>query len=120
MAHHGSELNQFNGEMFNRFFDELGGDRNLKPDEFYKNMPADQANKINEALKEKKITIGATGSFPDGKLTDGDEGEIKIEITQVDGRVVMNFGKPITWIGFTLEQAVQIAESLIKHSNENR
>lgn len=70
--------------------------------------------KLNE-LKEQ-YNLGETGLFPDGKLTEKDEGEIKIAIGEMGGRVIMNFGKPITWIGFTKEQAKGIAESLLKFS----
>lgn len=58
--------------------------------------------------------LGATGKFPEGHLTDDDEGEIKIAIGLKDGKVVMDFGKPVHWIGFTREQALDIATSLIK------
>lgn len=102
MAHHGLEPQGF---------------MNNDWDHFQKDMPASQQDRINasEAMKSFK-KIGATGNFPDGKLNSSDEGEIQIGIKQIDGRVVMNFGKPIEWIGFTKEQAVQIAESLIKNS----
>lgn len=87
-------------------------------DEFKKQMREPQVNKINDLIADAMQTkkLGATGQFPDGKLTNTDEGEIRVGIAQVDGRVVMNFGKPIEWIGFTKEQAKQIAESLIKNS----
>lgn len=61
--------------------------------------------------------IGATGEFPDGKLTDDDEGEIRIGITEKDNVIVLDFCKPISWIGFTKEQAIQIAQTLIDKAN---
>ncbi len=120
MAHHGSDLKQFNKQFDPETFRKEIEDSISRPkfpmDEFVKSIPAEQANKINKALEAEKGQFGATGNFPDGKLTTDDEGEIQIGITQVDGRVVMNFGKAITWIGFTKEQALQIADSLIKHA----
>lgn len=58
--------------------------------------------------------LGATGNFPDGKITDDDEGEIRIGITEKDGIVIVDFCKPLSWIGFTKEQALQIAQTLIE------
>jgi hypothetical protein len=93
--------------------DQPFGDFNPE-DLFRKSMQNPQREKINElmaeAMQQKKM--GPTGKFPDGKLNDTDEGEIQVGIAEVDGRVVMNFGKPIEWIGFTKEQAKQIGFSL--------
>lgn len=56
--------------------------------------------------------LGATGGFPDGKLTPTDEGELRFAVCVKDGRVVFEFGKPVAWIGFTPEQAREIAVSI--------
>jgi hypothetical protein len=61
--------------------------------------------------------FGPTGKFPQGKLTPEDEGEIQIAITDYNGKVVMDFGKPITWIGFTPDQAGEIADNLLRHAD---
>jgi len=60
--------------------------------------------------------LGPTGKFPDGKLTDSDEGEIAIAVGSKDGKVVIDFGKPTAWIGFTPAQANDIADLLRKHA----
>src|SRR5690242_6907726 len=63
--------------------------------------------------------LGATGQFPRGKLTQDDEGEIAIGIGAApDGTVVIDFGNPTAWIGFTKEQAKEIAGTLLKHAGE--
>lgn len=62
--------------------------------------------------------LGATGNFPEPKITDDDEGEIRIGITEKDGVVVIDFGKLVSWIGFTKEQAKEIGETLIRRANE--
>jgi hypothetical protein len=86
-------------------------------DMFKKNMPADQSVRLDDLLKKNPMPdLGATGNFPDGKLNESDEGEIMVGVTSAEDRVILNFGKPVHWIGFTKEQAKQIAESLIKHS----
>jgi hypothetical protein len=62
------------------------------------------------------MNLGATGKFPQGKLTATDEGEIRLAIGCADGKVLINFGKPTAWIGFTRAEALNIAETLIKHA----
>jgi len=96
MAHHGNESfmdqNQFAKE-FKDFFKTPSG------------------NPVKDA-------IGATGSFPDGKLNENDEGEIAIAITKSNGNVVIDFGMQVHWIGFTTAQAIGIGELLIKRAKE--
>ncbi len=108
MAHHGSNpFEGFSSEELSK----------MGMDEFRKSMPKEQAQRINEVLAAaKEPSLGATGNFPDGKLNASDEGEIMVRIASIEDRVVIDFGKPIHWVGFTKEQAAQIAESLIKHS----
>lgn len=62
--------------------------------------------------------LGPTGKFPEGKLTDNDEGEIKIGITTLKGKIVIDFGKPIHCIGLTKEQAVDIANTLFERARK--
>lgn len=108
MAHHGSNpLEGFNSEELAK----------MGMDEFRKTMPKEQAQRINDTISDAlKDKLGATGKFPDGKINEADEGEIMVAIVGIEDRVVINFGKPVHWVGFTKEQAVQIAASLIKHS----
>jgi len=56
------------------------------------------------------------GEFPDGKLTPHDEGATAVQVGQHGGRVVVEFPNPTKWIGFTPDQAVEIAATLIKHA----
>jgi hypothetical protein len=37
----------------------------------------------------------------DGKLTQSDEGELEFKITPYKGRVIMDWGKLVQWIGLT-------------------
>lgn len=60
--------------------------------------------------------LGATHQFPRGKLTEHDEGETRIAIGSNNGAVVMDFGNPTSWIGFTPDQADEIADTLKKHA----
>jgi len=58
--------------------------------------------------------FGATGNYPQGKLTPEDEGEIQFGIAadSKTGKVVINFGKPVVWVGMQPEQAIALANSL--------
>jgi hypothetical protein len=89
-------------------------------DEFRKSMPDQQADRLNDLItkNQKNLDLGATKKFTDGKLTDTDEGEIKFGITHAEDRVIMNFNTPVHWIGFTKEQAMEVAATLITHSNK--
>ncbi len=62
--------------------------------------------------------LGATGQFPEGKLTENDEGEIAFAVGIYGGKVVVNFGKPIMSLGMNVEQARQFANLLRKRANE--
>lgn len=76
--------------------------------------PEDPNDPFFNLLPELKL--GATGKFPQGKLREDDEGEIRIAIGHQDGKVIMNFGKQTVWIGFDSRQARQVAASLIEHA----
>lgn len=60
--------------------------------------------------------LGATGRFPQGKLTPQDEGEIRFAVGEKDEKVILDFGKATAWIGFEPEQAIQIAQIIQTHA----
>ncbi len=87
--------------------------------EMMKKFDAQLADAINKRLvREPDHRVGPTGQFPRGKLTKDDRGQIGIRVTAVDGTVVIDFGKPTSWIGFPPEDARALAESLVKFANE--
>jgi hypothetical protein len=59
---------------------------------------------------------GAIGSYPDGKLTKQDEGLIQFAVGDQDGKVVLDFGTPVTWVGMTAQQAMDLAGDLMKRA----
>ncbi|MCC6775668.1 MAG: hypothetical protein IT537_03370 [Hyphomicrobiales bacterium] len=77
-----------------------------------------------EALKKfkpwNKREIGATGRFPQGKLNDHDEGELRMAIAydKLDGIVRLEFGKPVAWLGLPPPQAIQFAERILWHARK--
>ena len=58
----------------------------------------------------------AFGEFPNGKLNAQDEGALACAIGSENGTVKMMFPKPVAWIAFTPEQAVDIAKLLLEHA----
>jgi len=57
---------------------------------------------------------GAIGAYPDGKLTPLDEGSIQFAVGGQDGKVVIDFGTPVRWMGMTPQQAADLASDLMK------
>ncbi len=71
-----------------------------------------------ELAQLKKVT-GPTGKYPEGKLNDTDEGEVRIAITQTHkGKVIIDFGTPVRWIGFSKEQAIELANTILEKAKE--
>lgn len=67
-----------------------------------------------------KRDIGATGNFPDGKVSPEDEGEIQFRVGHNQDHVKIEFGKPVAWLEMPPELARQLAESLLKHASDIR
>ena len=57
-------------------------------------------------------TLGPTGDFPAGRLVPHDEGGLMFGVTVFQGRVILDFGKPIRSIGFTRDDALDLARIL--------
>lgn len=68
----------------------------------------------------RELALGATKSFPAGHLNQTDEGGIKMAIGHESGKVIVNFGTPVAWVGFTPDEALQFAQSIINHAAECR
>lgn len=58
--------------------------------------------------------FGATGEFPEGKLTDDDEGALVLGVAIYKGKVFVNFGKPVEWLGLGPGAAVEFGVALLK------
>lgn len=50
------------------------------------------------------------GVFPDGQLNDDDEGSISTAVGMDNGRVMILWPKPITWIAFNPDAAEEFAD----------
>jgi hypothetical protein len=65
-----------------------------------------------------KKPLGATGTFPMGKVHDTDEGALKVGVAydKINGIVVVNFGKPTAWVGMPPENAIDFAKTILRHA----
>lgn len=76
-------------------------------------------NKLMRDLLESAADFkGALGSYPEGQLTKTDEGAIQFAIGAKDGKVVIDFGTPVHWLGMTPQQAADFASLLLKRARE--
>lgn len=72
---------------------------------------------LSSEAAEKRL-FGATGKHPGGVLAPDDEGELQFGLANYGGKVMLNFGKPVAWLGLDPEHAVELANGLIKHARE--
>jgi len=74
------------------------------------------ADRLEEmkSLLQRNVFAGATGNFPQGKLTKSDEGEIQFTVGAKNNKVILQFGTPVAWMGMSPEQAVDLGEMLIQ------
>lgn len=76
--------------------------------------------KLEKMVKAESPQFGATGNFPMGELDKTDEGEIAFGVTSHRGKVIIDFGKPVAWLGMDARQAASLAALLIRHANTCR
>ena len=86
--------------------------------------PANPANDLAFAnlLKrfEEQVEGRAKRAYSEGRISSTDEGELAcaIKSDRKHGRVIVDFGKPVTWLGMTPQDAVSWAQALINCAKE--
>ncbi len=70
--------------------------------------------------KNPGVTLGPTGRHPQGKLNEDDEGELRFAVGHDNGNVILDFGKPVVWVGLPPDTADDIADMLKKHAQAVR
>lgn len=68
---------------------------------------------MQEASKDYRGPIGA---YPHGKLSASDEGSLQFAVGGKDGKVILDFGAPTSWVGMTPQQAMDLAASIISRA----
>jgi hypothetical protein len=54
----------------------------------------------------------------DDPILPGDQGGIYVQIGQVRGRIVLNFGKQLSWLGMSSTEARALAIVLNQHADD--
>jgi hypothetical protein len=68
-----------------------------------------------------KVKLGALGSHSKGKIHKDDEGDIQMAIGSTeDGKVVVDFGKAVAWVGMDPDNADELANMLRRHATNAR
>lgn len=75
-----------------------------------------QAESTGDPLKDAQQKL--QGEFPNGRMNATDEGALAVMIGHEMGKVVIQFPSPTNWVGFTPEQAMDIAQALITHARQ--
>ena len=57
-------------------------------------------------------------TYPNGKLSEQDEGALSFAVSSMGDKVVISFGEPTSWVGFTADQAAELGVLLIKRAKE--
>lgn len=71
---------------------------------------------LRRQLLDTAAFRGALGTFPSGQLTKTDEGAIQFGVTERDGKVILDFGTPVAWVGMEPQQAADLASLMLKHA----
>lgn len=69
-------------------------------------------------ILEQALKLGATGKFPDGKVSPDDEGELKLGVTHKDKNVVIVFGRPVAWLSMATGVARDLARAMLEHADK--
>ena len=76
----------------------------------------------SEALRRLFQQVDGTANrrFPQGRMGHEDDGELAYAIATDPKHktIIVRFGKPVEWIGFSPADAVALAEQLIKRARE--
>lgn len=60
--------------------------------------------------------LGGQGTYSDGKKGEDDEGDLRFQVAHSGDDVRIDFGKPVAWLGFPKDQAIQFAMLILKHA----
>jgi hypothetical protein len=81
-------------------------------------FPADQAAARAEFARQAAGDRPPT--YSKGKLSPEDQGDLFGRIGIVNGRIVIDFGKGVTWLALTIDDAEALAQVLTAKANDLR
>lgn len=76
----------------------------------HSSQPNEAQRAMSEAMRE------LMGEYPQGRLNANDAGAVAMAVRTEAGKVIIDFPKPIAWIGFTGDDAMALASLLVKHA----
>lgn len=80
----------------------------------------DDKKRLDEFMKRfvQQGEGNASRAYPEGRMGAADEGELVFTVStdEKHGTVVLNFNKPVSWMGMGPADAVRLAELLIEHA----
>ena len=56
--------------------------------------------------------------FPRGQLCNDDEGALAMRIGIKDKTIILDFGKPVTWMGLDKQSAINMANLLLEKAKQ--
>lgn len=83
-------------------------------------VPDNLIEQFKERIKSAPEGLGATGRYPEGKLGEHDEGEIAFAVAAdpKNKKVLIDFGKPVAFLGMNPKQAIELGQMLIDKAVE--
>lgn len=87
----------------------------------HENLMKGSLARLQEQLKDHRAEgVGATGRHPEGHLGEQDEGEIQFAIAadKKGGKVLIDFGKPVAWVGMSAQQARELGVTLCRKAGD--
>jgi hypothetical protein len=108
MGHHGNE--PFDGEGFE---ERKAAFEAMKAEMDFAMEGKQKRQDLMRSLLDTTGFRGAIGSYPSGKLSEKDEGAIQFAVGEADGKVVIDFGTSVHWLGMTPQQAADFASSVM-------
>lgn len=75
---------------------------------------------LRRRLETAPAGLGATGRYPEGKLSEHDEGEIAFAVAADPKlkKVLIDFGKPVAFLGMNKTQAIELGQMLIDKAGQ--
>jgi hypothetical protein len=94
-------------------------------DEEREQLRYDLAEKIERAIERwlvsKSLKLGPTGKYPEGTLSPGDEGALRLGVTHdSNGNTIVNFGTELSWFGMPQPQALKFGQLILKHAGAKK
>lgn len=93
-------------------------DKPLRPPpwEVDSEVSEEEKRELMRKLLDPTSFAGATGEHPQGKIDGHDEGEFQFRIGSKDGKVILDFGSPVQWLGMPAQQASDLASKLLRQA----